>query len=215
MAISRRPLREDVKAELVRRLVEGSLPAGSDVREAELAEELGVSRTPLREALVTLEEEGFVEARPGRGWWVPPLNERVVLDVYPIIAALEVLAFRLCDPSALFSVVPQLRAVNERMRAAERDAVLAQRIDDEWHMTLLEACANERLLELIASHKLLIHRFEYAYMSAENSVPISAVQHDLIIDAVAAGRFEEAERVLDENWKHGMELLTRWLRRTE
>ncbi|MCZ7528349.1 MAG: GntR family transcriptional regulator [Acidimicrobiia bacterium] len=98
MVIERRPLRDKVREEVLERLLRGVLPVGTNINEPELARELGVSRTPLREALLSLEREGLLDTHPGRGWWVAPLTPETVLDVYPIVGTLEALAVRLTPP---------------------------------------------------------------------------------------------------------------------
>lgn len=209
--LQRNPLREDIRLELVYRLVRGELPAGTSINEVALSQEFGVSRTPLREALVSLELDGLIEARPRRGWWVPPLTPKVAREVYPIISALEVLALELTAPEVLRAQLPALVELNETMRTASLDPVAAQRADDAWHDHLLSACPNGRLLDMIRTVKVVVHRYEYAYLNDERSVPVSVTQHAAIITAIEDGRLADATSALRSNWTHGMEVLLGWL----
>src|SRR6516165_11700079 len=87
--ITKRPLREDVHAALRIRIVEGQLLPGSRLQDVQLAGELGVSRTPIREALLRLAGEGLVENDPNRGFFVAPLRREEIREIYPIVWALN------------------------------------------------------------------------------------------------------------------------------
>src|SRR6516164_2816173 len=96
LAINKKPLREDVHALLRERIVSGGLMPGNRLQDVQLAAELGVSRTPVREALLRLEGEGLVESDPNRGFFVAPLSRKEVLEIYPIVWSLECLALDSC-----------------------------------------------------------------------------------------------------------------------
>lgn len=212
MAIQRRPLREAVRAAVLERLDGGSLPVGANVNEPELAEELGVSRTPLREALLGLEHEGLLVGQPGRGWVVAPLTPQIVFEVYPIIWALETEALRSCDPEDLLALADELDELNAQLR--RRDEPLERmRLDDRWHARLLSICPNRRMVQLIASQKRIVHRYEFAYMSAPDTVPASADQHAAIIAALRGRDLDAAARHLEQNWRHSVQAIAALLER--
>lgn len=215
MAINRRPLRDDVRQEILRRIIRGRIPAGHPINELELAEELGVSRTPLREALLSLEKEELLVAEPRRGWFVASLTLKDCQEVYPVIAALETLALRLTDPDYFMRIVPELEETNRAMEAAADDASRAQEIDDKWHARLLGGCPNERLLRLIASLKLVVHRYEYAFMSDPGKVVKSVKQHSAIVRDLRRGHIDTAIAHLGDNWRDSLEVLTQWFQENE
>ncbi len=95
MAIRRHTLRAQVRDELIQWLATGRLKPGDRLEETRLSRTLGVSRTPLREALAGMAEDGLVESVPNRGFRVPSLSLAVVQDLYPMIGSLEGLALRL------------------------------------------------------------------------------------------------------------------------
>ena len=107
----------------------------------------------------------------------------------------------------------QLAAIAPRLGDHARDiqqssnAVVAQAADDEWHDLLMSASPNGRLKRLICDQKLVVHRYEHAYLSDPSALGESAGQHTRIADAIAAGDIEEACRELDRNWLTGMERL--------
>src|SRR5262249_61557595 len=120
--ITKRPLREDVHAALRARIVEGQFPPGSRLQDVQLAGELGVSRTPIREALLRLAGEGLVESDPNRGFLVAPLRREEILETYPVVWALECQA--LDSPAPLTPPqIKALRQINAEMASAPAHAV--------------------------------------------------------------------------------------------
>ncbi|GAA3510001.1 DNA-binding GntR family transcriptional regulator [Streptosporangium album] len=206
MAVARRLLREQVRDEVLDRLFRGEYPVGSRINEVHLAAEIGVSRTPLREALASLAQEGILDARPNRGYWVSVLSEQEVRDTYPIIAQLEVLAVKLSDPEELARRAPELIELAEKMATAA-DVRGVQRADDEWHASLLEACPNARLLEMITDTKRIVHRYEHAYLGDPHSVRESIEQHKRIARALQEQDFAVTFQELESNWKTSMHRL--------
>lgn len=209
MAVDRRLLREQVRDEIFDRLLKGRFPVGSRINEVQLAAEIGVSRTPLREALASLAQEGILDARPNRGYWVSALSEREIRETYPIIAQLEVLAIKLSEPEELARNAPRLIELAENMTAgADTPSVLEA--DDEWHAGLLAACPNQRLLDMIGDTKRVVHRYEYAYLGNALSVQESVDQHKRIATALRDQDLETACDVLESNWTTSMDrLITR------
>jgi DNA-binding GntR family transcriptional regulator len=202
--ITRRPLREDVHAALRARIVEGQFPPGSRLQDVQLAGELGVSRTPIREALLRLATEGLVESDPNRGFFVAPLRREEVLQTYPIVWTLECLALDSAAPLSS-AQIKALRQINAEMAAASADAVRRQECDVRWHQTLVEPCGNRRLLDLLASLKQIIRRYECVYMLDPALVRRSVRDHTEILEALVDNKREMARRLLERNWRAGME----------
>jgi len=202
--ISKKPLREDVHAALRIRIVEGQLLPGSRLQDVQLAGELGVSRTPIREALLRLAGEGLVENDPNRGFFVAPLSRKEVLEIYPMVWALECLAL---DSSEL-PTPPQiqaLRQINAEMAAGATHPLRRQELDLRWHQTLLESCGNVRLKECLAGLKQIVRRYECIYMSDAALVRRSVRDHAEILEALVKRKPRLASRLLERNWRAGME----------
>ncbi|MGW0808910.1 GntR family transcriptional regulator [Nonomuraea sp. NPDC002799] len=206
MAIDRRLLREQVRDDILDRLLKGKYPVGSRINEVHLATEIGVSRTPLREALASLAQEGILDARPNRGYYVSTLSEKDVREAYPIIANLEVFAMKLSDLGELAERAPQLIELAEQMMPAG-DARDTQRADDEWHACLLASCPNGRLLDMIQDSKRVIHRYEHAYLGDPDTARESVLQHKRIAAALAEQDLATAIRELESNWTTSMHRL--------
>jgi DNA-binding GntR family transcriptional regulator len=210
MTITRVPLREQVHRAIVGRILREAITPGSRISDSALAQELGVSRTPVREALLRMEREGFLEVDVGRGFFVKPLSAREVGEVYPILWALEVLALR-AAPRPGRSTLAELQRINAELAQAGDDPEQRIDLDVAWHRTLLEGCANQRLLEMIASLKAVIRRYEYAYMQNAGLIPVSTRTHDDIARAMEQGDVDAAVPLLESNWRFTMEELLPWL----
>ena len=207
--ITRRLLREDVYREVFERIVHGGLPPGARVRDTAIAEQLGVSRTPVREALVRLTEDGFLDADAGRGFRVRVLSADEVLDTYPIVWTLEGLGLRSAAPFTR-ERLDALAAINATLAAAGDDIPRRIALDEEWHRALLAECGNRELVRLIDAMKRRMRVYEHHYWQ-DSAVETSTQEHERVIRALAAGEMETAVAVLEENFRGTMERLARRL----
>ncbi|HEX8907537.1 MAG TPA: GntR family transcriptional regulator, partial [Longimicrobiaceae bacterium] len=148
MTITRVPLREQVHRAVVGRILREELAPGARISDSVMAQELGVSRTPVREALLRLEREGFLEVDVGRGFFVKPLSAREMREVYPIVWALEVLALRSLPPLPR-STLAELDRINQELAEAGDDPERRIDLDVAWHAALVGGCPNQLLLQMI------------------------------------------------------------------
>src|SRR6478609_11785931 len=140
-------LRDRAYAAIRDAIVDGTLAPGERLRDQELCAWLGLSRTPVREALSRLEHDGLVETAPQRFTRVAPLDRRAARDAFPVIAALHALAAELAHPRLVAADVQRMDEANERFQAAlakgDVDAALEQ--DDAFHEVFLKASANTEI----------------------------------------------------------------------
>ncbi|HEX8232372.1 MAG TPA: GntR family transcriptional regulator [Caulobacteraceae bacterium] len=205
----RQNISEAVATALRDRIVGGRLAGGERINEVRLAAELGVSRTPLREALTRLTGEGAVTSLPRLGFYVCPLSAEEVEQLYPIRAILDPAALRLGRiPPA--GQLRKLRTLNGRMRR-EHDPRQVIALDDEWHLDLVAACPNTILLGLIEQFIWRTRRYELALMSDGGNVRNAADEHDLILDALEAGDLEGGCEGLRRNMQSGKAPVLAWL----
>jgi DNA-binding GntR family transcriptional regulator len=199
--ITRTPLRADVHRELLGLILKGALAPGDRLRDTALAEQLGVSRTPVREALLRLEREGFIDSRMGRGFSVLPLAEQEVREVYPLVALLEGRALRSAGP-----LTPAQAARLEALGLEQVEADPIERIDldTQWHRTLLEGCGNQHLLRILGDLKRIIFRYECTFMQVSAWVAESNREHHAVQAAYAAGDLDLAERLLETHWEKSL-----------
>jgi DNA-binding GntR family transcriptional regulator len=188
--------------ELIRRaIVEGRLEPGRRLKEEELARELGISRTPVREALLVLQTEGLIESAPNRGATVRAHEPSDLDDLYQLRALLEGFAARLAAARIRESEVGELRASCERFVAlrAEDDVVKLVRENVRFHDVILAAARSERLAQMVRSviQLPLVYR-SYVWYSPEQKL-ISEHYHRQLTVALAAGDAERAELVMKEH----------------
>lgn len=203
-------LRDQLRATVLDRVLHHRLPPASRIREDAMAAELGASRTPLREALFALVHEGLIDATPECGFSVKPLSAREVREVYPIVWTLEALALE-TSLGTFSEIVPQLRAINRKLKDAAHRPRSALRQDLAWHAKLVSLCPNQRLKELLSTYKQLTYRYEFLYMSDSKLLLESVEEHDGIGEELGRGRVDRAIPSLRKNWQRGMELLLRQL----
>lgn len=151
--IERKPLRADVQKEILARLADQRLAPGSRVNESHLSAELGVSRTPLREAMLALEASGFLGSDVGRGFQVPPLVAGPFREAQVVLSRLAPLALSLASPAPARMMDLQNLVGRARLRLgaspADRAADLAP-LSQRWSQLLLESCANRTLQRDVA-----------------------------------------------------------------
>ena len=207
--ITRSRLRDEIVDRLARMIVDGEL-GDERLKEVELATRLGVSRTPLREALLVLERDGLVVSEVNKGFRVAALSERRVRELYPILGTLEGLAVRESGP-LLRPHLAELRAVNAELRASKTRAK-RHALDRRFHELLCEPCPNRSLVEMVRSLWLHAQRFDGAADRGMAEPAGSLREHIAITDAIAGGDYAGAAGQLDEHWRHGVDVVVRWLR---
>ena len=193
-------------------IVDGRLAGGERVNEVHLAERLGVSRTPLREALNRLAHEGAIEARPRLGYFVRPLTVAEFEQVYDVRPILDPAALRLAGLASAPQLA-RLEKLNKKLGSARGEAAI--QLDDEWHLALLAHCPNRVLVELIENFMLRTRRYELAWMRDTKNVQRAANDHERILTALRANDLEAACEALAANMRSGRETIVAWLRGRE
>ena len=210
-AIARSPLGEQVYLQLLQRIERGELPTTTKLRDASIALELGVSRTPVREALVRLAREGVLSAEPGRGFRLTPMSPVEVREVGSILAVLEPLAL---DQSVELTAeqLTRLADVVRRLEQTRGDIAACVELDDQFHRVLLEACPNRRLLRLVETLRGGLRRYVHHYLQRGGRVSLSTLQHTKIADVLRKGDRASARQLLERKWRRGMEEIESALR---
>ncbi|MGW7267210.1 GntR family transcriptional regulator [Streptomyces sp. NPDC054842] len=204
----RRTLLRDRAYEAIRdAIVAGDLAPGAVVRDAELAERLGLSRAPVREAFARLVDEGLLESKPQSYTRVTPVNAADVRDAAAVVGAMHELAVRTAVPRLDAGHIAVMREANTRFARAVRDGDVdaALRADDELHDVLVRACGNRAAAATVARYTPLIRRLERRRFG-EGGNCRSAGLHERLIDACADGDVDEAVRVTADIWR-GLEEL--------
>ncbi|MDP3891854.1 GntR family transcriptional regulator [Nocardioides sp.] len=194
-------LRDRAYVQLRDAIVDGTLEPGEQLREHELQAWLGVSRTPIREALMRLQRTGLVLTRPGHSTTVAPLDDARVHDVQPVIAAMHATAVRLAVPLLADPDLTTMREANDAFAAAlaagDADAALAA--DDRLHEVCVEVAGNQVVRDVLDEHAPLLRRAERARFSSAAGA-MSVELHATMIDACAAGDADRAAAIAQATW---------------
>ncbi|MEU6473575.1 GntR family transcriptional regulator [Streptomyces massasporeus] len=188
-------------------IVAGEIEPGAVVRDAELAERLGLSRAPVRDAFSRLVDEGLLESKPQSYTRVTPLVAADVRDAAAVVGALHELVTRVAVPRLGAADLTVMRAANERFAAAVSagDVDAALRADDELHDVLVRVSGNRAAAATVARYTPLIRRLERQRFGEGGSCR-SAGLHERLIEACAAGDVDGAVQVTAEIWR-GLEEL--------
>lgn len=207
--LSRENISDAVADELRQMIIDGRLPAGQRINEVRLSEGLGVSRTPLREALNRLAAEGALTSTPRVGYFVRPLTLEEFEQLYDIRPILDPEALRLAGlppPER----IERLEELNRELAAA-RDPEQAIALDDAWHMELLADCPNRVLVELIQNMIQRTRRYELTLMRETRNVIRTTKDHERIMAALREKDLSAACAALKRNMQSGRASIVEWL----
>jgi len=205
-AVIKSPIREQVYRRILHAIIHGIIPPNTRMKDTEIAEELRISRTPVREALVQLENDGFIESHPGRGFWVRNLEAKEVEETYPILSSLESLAMQLTGQFQSVHL-ESLAPINQNLNKSAGDIRSRIAIDAKWHTLLVSQCENRKLLQLIDQHRDVVSRYELAYMK-ESDGPLDSVRdHRMIVELLEHGDLTGARKQLIVHWDRSSALL--------
>ncbi|WP_282608781.1 GntR family transcriptional regulator [Pelagibius sp. Alg239-R121] len=202
-----RPAANQIVERLRTAIVRLELPPGQMLSESDLAERFGVSRTPVREALIKLAQQGFIEVRPQRGTFITKIRPKELLEARFIREAIETAGIERIVGRLDQATISKCRLLLEDQKAAAsaEDVYAFHRADDAFHRALAEATGFERLSSLIEGEKALMDRVRI--LSLKTTPPFKRLisQHKAILDAVVAG---DRQKALSHMRKHLRELLT-------
>lgn len=195
-------LRDDAYQRLRDAIVNGTLEPGERLRDGELGEWLGVSRTPVREALARLERAGLVITLPGRSTTVAPLDVRAARDAQSVVASMHQLAVRLAVPHLSDDDLRRMDDANHRFARAlrESDVEAALEADDELHSVPVAAAANQALQQVLEQFTPLLRRVERLRFSSLTGRGSVALHADLI-ERCRAGDADGAAAVSWDTWQ--------------
>lgn len=209
--------RPNISVELANRLrdmiFDGDLAAGTRINEVHLATRLGISRTPLREALATLVAEKAVDSIPRRGFFVRRLGRAEFEDIYPIRALLDPEALRLSGiPSA--AGLDKLERLNRRIRATKAHKARFS-LDEAWHLELISNCQNQVLLDLIELFMRRFRRYGLAFLRDQKLIETVNIEHREILRALKRGDMDGACEWLRGNLSSDKTPILQWLKTRE
>ncbi len=195
--------RDEVYQALRRWIVDGTLRPGERIHDHNLAAHLGVSRTPVREALRRLEDEGLVETATNRWTRVAPVKVADAHNIYPLYWTLEPLAIRLAGARLDPAACDALEAANARIGAAFRAGApdAAARADAEFHGVILVRSGNPELVAIDDGLRVKLGRIGVAYFNGSVVAEHSVDEHAAIVAALRAGDHGGAARASEAHWR--------------
>jgi DNA-binding GntR family transcriptional regulator len=198
--VDRSLLRDDVYRRLRDAIVDGTFLPGEQLKDGELAEWLGVSRTPVREALLRLGGSGLVVALPGRSTKVSTIDAPAVRDARDVIAAMHELAVRQTTGRLSEDDIGRMRAANRRFAEAvdAGDITAALDADEEIHRIPVTALGNHAVKTVLDQFDPLVRRAERLRFSADGHASVEL--HAQLIELIATGDVQKAASAAFEIW---------------
>ena len=208
--LEKRSYRDDIYSYLREMIVQGILEPEAKLRDTDLALQLGVSRTPVREALRRLEDEGLVQTKQNAWTRVAPVTRALAERIYPILRVLEGLALELAAPHLSVADLDAMRDLNAQVKVALQasDARAAAMLDSQLHERFIAACPNPELKGIIRTLKTNQIRLEIHYWRGGVDIALQSVaEHEAMIAALEHGDLIAAKTALEGNYTRALE---RW-----
>lgn len=194
--------KERALSQIQRWIIDGTLQPGEQLLDAELAEALGVSRTPVREALQLLEMQGFVDMHPGKDTRVKMIEKEDILKLYSTLAALHALAAETAAAGILPDQLERLKSLNARFAQAiaAGQTYEAMELDEQFHNLIVEESDNPYLASFSSSLQVHIRRYKYVFLKRQAPASDASVhEHAALIDALEARDAATAGTILKRN----------------
>ena len=198
-----KPLKELVYLELKHKILTGEIDSQTRLMEIDLSEKMNVSRTPIREAIKRLAEDGLVKVEPRRGAYVANISIKDMLDVFEVREDMEGFVAKLASQRITESQKGELKEIaaeyEDAIKRVDKEAIIE--LDEKFHNFIVACCNNETLSELIQYVQELSLRFRYLYYDDFSLYKKTAEQHNRIMSAINAGDAATAREEADAHVK--------------
>ncbi len=198
-----KPLKELVYLELKHKILTGEILSQTRLMEINLSEKMNVSRTPIREAIKRLAEDGLVKVEPRRGAYVANISIKDMIDVFEVREDLEGFVAQLAAQRIKDAEREELRKISREcelaMKTEDKESIIE--LDEKFHNFIVACCANETLSQLVRYVQDLSLRFRYLYYDDFTLYESTINQHNKIMTAIVEGDSETARREADSHVK--------------
>ena len=208
VSLAPRALYEEVAELLRQRIFRRELEPGSWIDELKIAEELGISRTPLREALKVLAAEGLVTMKVRRGAYVTEVSDKDLADVYHLLSLLESDAAGVVAERATATQLEELKALHDDLETAVNDRDRFFAINEQFHMRLLEMADNRWRQQMVADLRKVMKLNRHNSLLKTGRIDESLKEHRAIMAALLAHQRDQATRRMQEHFLNGLEAAT-------
>ncbi len=208
VSLAPRALYEEVAELLRQRIFRRELEPGSWIDELKIAEELGISRTPLREALKVLAAEGLVTMKVRRGAYVTEVSDKDLADVYHLLSLLESDAAGVVAQRATATQLEELKSLHDDLETAVNDRDRFFAINEQFHMRLLEMADNRWRQQMVADLRKVMKLNRHNSLLKTGRIDESLKEHRAIMAALLAHQGDQATRRMQEHFLNGLEAAT-------
>ncbi len=212
VSLSPRALYEEVAELLRQRIFKRELEPGSWIDELKIAEDYGISRTPLREALKVLAAEGLVTMKVRRGAYVTEVNEKDLADVYHLLSLLESDAAGVVASRATDAQLRELQTLHDELEAAAQPAKQDRErffeINERFHMRLLEIADNRWRDQMVADLRKVMKLNRHHSLFKSGRIEESLAEHRAIVAALLANDVAAATQAMQAHFRNGLEAAT-------
>ncbi len=208
LTLTPRALYEEVAEQLRQRIFRRELEPGSWIDELKIAEEFGISRTPLREALKVLAAEGLVTMKVRRGAYVTEMSEKDLRDVYHLLSLLESDAAGVVAERATDAQLKTLQDLHAELEAAVADREKFFAINERFHMQLLEMADNRWRSQMVADLRKVMKLNRHNSLFKQGRIEDSLGEHRAILAAMVARDAKAAVKAMQAHFAQGLEAAT-------
>jgi DNA-binding GntR family transcriptional regulator len=205
LTLTPRALYEEVAEQLRQRIFSGELEPGSWIDELRLAEEYGISRTPLREAVKVLAAEGLVTMKVRRGAYVTEVNDKDQRDVYHLLALLESDAAGVVAATASDEQLKELLTLHQDLVAAAHEREKFFQINEQFHIRLLELANNRWRTQMVDDLRKVMKLNRHNSLFKQGRLEESLNEHQAIMDALLARDAQASVATMKAHFANGLE----------
>ena len=205
MTLTPKALYEQVAEQLRQRIFQRELEPGSWIDELKIAEQMGISRTPLREAIKVLAAEGLVTMKVRRGAYVTEMSDKDLRDVYHLLALLESDAAAVVAERATVQQLQALQTLHEELERSVHDRDQFFFFNERFHMQLLALADNRWRDQLVADLRKVMKLNRHNSLLKQGRIAESLQEHRTIMQALHARQPETARQALQAHFAHGLE----------
>ena len=205
VSLSPRALYEEVAELLRQRIFKRELEPGSWIDELKIAEDYGISRTPLREALKVLAAEGLITMKVRRGAYVTEVNEKDMTDIYHLLGLLESDAAGVVASRATAQQLQELQAIHDELEGATAQRERFFEINERFHMRLLEIADNRWRGQMVADLRKVMKLNHHNSLLKSGRIAESLAEHRAVMAALQARDATAATRTMQEHFRNGLD----------
>jgi DNA-binding GntR family transcriptional regulator len=205
VSLAPRALYEEVAEQLRQRIFQRELQPGSWIDEVKIAQDFGISRTPLREALKVLAAEGLVTMKVRRGAYVTEVSETDLADVYHLLSLLESDAAGVVAQKATDRQLEELQVLQKELEGAVKDRQQFFAVNERFHMRILEIAGNRWRDQMVADLRKVMKLNRHNSLLKAGRVKEAMLEHRAIMDAITQRDVSSAVKRMQEHFRNGLE----------